>query len=267
MTAAPSLTGRWALITGASSGLGVEFAHALARRGANAILVARREERLRETAEALEEQHGVRTIVRPADLSEESARTGLLADLDTHGEVAGIDLLVNNAGFGIHGPFHAAAWPRERAQLEIDVVALTHLTKLVLPGMLDRGFGRILQVASIGAYQPSPTYASYSAAKAYVLRLGQALHYELRGTGVSCTVVSPGPARTEFLDVAGQQPTLYQRLTMMDADRVAEVGVRALLRGRSSVVPGWLNAVTAWTQRFLPTRLAAAIAHRAMTLG
>ena len=174
-------------------------------------------------------------------------------------------MLVNNAGFGIYGEFASVPWEREKAMLDIDIITLTHMTKLFMQDMLKRGSGYILQVASIGAYQPSPTYATYSAAKAYVLMMGEALNYELRHSGVSVTVISPGVTATEFLKVAGQSPSLYQRMMMMDSSSVARIGIESMLRRRPSVVPGVMNNVAAFTTRFMPRRMQAAAANLFMT--
>lgn len=259
------LKGRWALVTGASSGIGEAFARLLAREGMHVALSARREDRLRKLAGELEAAHGVRTHVVALDL----ARPGAAAVLHAETERAGlaVELLVNNAGFGLFGPHVEIPWSREREMLELDVVALAHATKLYLEGMRTRGKGWVIQVASIGAYQPTPSYAAYSAAKAFVLSFGEALSFELRGSGVKLTVLSPGVTRSEFLAVAGQRTTLFQRATMMSAERVAEVGLRAVLRGRPSVVPGLVNKVTAFSMRLLPRRAQAALANVAMHLG
>lgn len=257
-----TLQGRWALVTGASSGLGVDFAHDLAGRGANLVLVARREDRLLAVRETVEARHGVQVIVIATDLADRSAPDMLYATLDERG--IAIDILINNAGLGLYGAFLDIPWEREHMMLELDIVTLTHLTKLFLPGMVARNYGYVLQVASIGAYQPSPLYASYSAAKAYVLSFGEAINYELRQSPVRVTVVSPGVTRTEFLDVSGQKPTFYQRMMMMDSPTVVRIGVDAMLRGRPSVVPGWLNAVTVWSNRIMPRRMATAIGYRLM---
>ena len=139
------------------------------------------------------------------------------------------------------------------------------MTKLFLQDMLARSSGYILQVSSIGAYQPTPTYATYSAAKAYVLSMGDALNYELRRSGVSVTVISPGVTATEFLKVAGQSPSLYQRLMMMDSPTVARIGIDSMLRRHPSVVPGLLNSLAAFSTRFLPRRMQAALANLFMT--
>jgi uncharacterized protein len=171
-------------------------------------------------------------------------------------------VLVNNAGYGLYGEFSKLDWEREHNMLELDVIVPVHLTKLFLPGMLERGFGRVLNVASIGAYQPSPLYASY--AKSFVLNFTEALSYELRGTGVYAAALSPGVVATEFLQVAGQTPTRYQRRSRADSPTVARIGVEAMLKGRPSLVAGWRNAAAAWSVRLLPRRTAAALAYRAM---
>jgi hypothetical protein len=259
------IRGRWALVTGASSGLGADFARELAARGCPVVLVARREERLKRLAEEIGERHRVDARVVALDLGTPEGPAALHARVRDLG--LAIDVLVNNAGFGVHGRFLDIPWERERAMLELDVLSLVHLTKLFTRDMVARGFGHVLQVASIGAFQPSPTYATYSAAKSFVASFSEALAWELRGSGVSVTVVSPGVTATEFLDVAGQRRTLYQRLTMMESPAVARAGVRAMLSRRRHVVPGLGNALTAWSMRLLPRRAQAAIAGLAMTAG
>ena len=258
------LRGTTALITGASSGLGADFARDLARRGCNLILVARREDLLRGLSEEITGKHGVQVDIVPLDLTEPNAAEQLFDRLKA--ESREIDVLVNNAGYGVFGEFIEIPWERERNMLELDIVVLTHMTKLFVKPMVERGFGYILQVASIGAYQPSPTYATYSAAKSYVLSFGEALRYELRRTGVQCTVVSPGIVATAFRDVAGQQTTLYQRLLMMESPDVVRIGVDAMLKGRATVIPGWLNALTVWSNRFVPHRISIPLTHRLMTI-
>ena len=258
----PDLAGRHALVTGASSGLGADFARELARRGATLTLVARREDRLRSLQGELAAA-GTEAEVVALDLNDPAAPDRLLA-----GAEAGhrpVDVLVNNAGFGLYGPFSRLDWARERAMLELDMIVPVHLAKLFLPGMLERRAGWILNIASIGAYQPSPLYASYSAAKSFVLNFTEALSYELRGSGVTATALSPGIVATEFLQVSGQRATRYQRLAMMDSPAVARIGVEAMLKGRPSLVPGRLNAASVWSNRLLPRRVSAALAHRLMT--
>lgn len=259
------LRGKTALVTGASSGLGVDFATILAERGCNLVLVARREERLAQLATELQSKHGIQAHVIAMSLAPLPAPQELYDRIRALG--VDIDVLVNNAGFGVHGPFVSVPWDKEQEMLLLDVVALVHLTKLFARDMLGRDFGYILQVASIGAYQPTPTYATYSACKAFVLSFGEALSYELRKSNVKVSVLSPGVTETEFLDVAGHARTLFQRLTIMESRPVAEIGIRAMLRGRPSKVAGSMNALTAWSLRFVPRRLQAALAAVAMNFG
>ncbi len=257
------LSGRWSLVTGASSGLGRDFAELLAERRSPVVLVARREDRLRKLAGELEGRHGVRTHVVPLDLAASGAARALYEQVQSAG--IAVDLLVNNAGFGLFGPFFELSAERQTEMLELDVVSLTELTRLFGADMVARNFGYILLLSSIGAYQPSPGYAAYSAAKSYVLNFGEALSYELRRTNVKVSVLSPGITKTEFLEVSGQEPTLYQRLAMMPSRKVAEIGLRALLRGKPSTVPGLANALTVQSLRLVPRRTAAALANLLMS--
>ena len=260
--AEPALAGRTALVTGASSGLGVDFARELARRGCNLVLVARREERLKQVQAELQAAHGVTVTVVTLDLGAPDAPQALYDRLQA--QQAAIDVLVNNAGFGVFGHELDIPWDKTRQMLELDIVALTHLTKLFGRDMVQRGFGLMLQVASIGAYQPSPTYAAYSAAKSYVRSFSQALNYELRGTGVSSTVVSPGVTATEFLQVSGQRRTWFHNATIMTSADVAAAGIRAMLQRRYSVVPGFMNWLTALFTNLTPDPVNAAVTYRAM---
>ena len=257
------LANQTALVTGASSGLGVDFARQLASRGANLILVARREDQLKAVAAEIETDYAVQVQTIPMDLAVPGAPQVLYDQLQQRG--IHIDVLVNNAGFGIYGNFAEVPWEREKAMLDIDVITLTHMTKLFVQDMLAHKSGYILQVSSIGAYQPSPTYGTYSAAKAYVLMMGEALNYELRNSGVSVTVVSPGVTATEFLKVSGQSPSLYQRVMMMDSASVTRIGIEAMLHRRSSVIPGFMNSLAAFSTRLMPRRMQAAVAHMSMT--
>lgn len=256
------LQGKYALVTGASSGLGADFARNLAARGCNLLLVARREDLLRSVQEELRTRYGVAVDMLPLDLTAPDAPQTLYDWTKAEGKT--VDVLINNAGYGLFGPFLDIPWEREKNMLELDIVTLTHLTKLFVKDMVARNFGYVLLVSSIGGYQPSPLYASYSAAKSFVLNFGEALNYELRKTGVKCTVLSPGITATEFLKVSGQQATLYQRLAMMQSPEVVRLGIESMLKGKPSVVPGWLNAATVWSNRLIPRRLSAAIGYRLM---
>jgi hypothetical protein len=149
--------------------------------------------------------------------------------------------------------------------LELDILSVVHMCKLFAQDMVARRFGYMLQISSIGAYQPTPTYASYSAAKSFVLYFSIALNQELRNTGVTCTVLSPGITATEFLQVSGQQRTLYQRMMMMQSADVARIGIRAMLKRKPEVVPGWLNSLSAIATRLLPRSFTAVVAQQMMT--
>lgn len=256
------LSGKWALITGASSGFGVDFSHLLAERGANLVLVARRAQPMEELAAELRERYGIATYVKPMDL----AKTGAAAELKACLEVARIevDVLINNAGYGLFGEFLKQPLEHSIDMLQLNMQSLTELTHIFATEMVRRGGGQILLTASIGGYQATPLYAAYSATKAYVLLFGEALHEELKDKGVTVTVLSPGITATSFLAVSGQKPTFYQRLVMMQSRPVAKIGLAALKSGRASIVPGWLNSVTAWSNRLIPRFVQRKIAYRLM---
>lgn len=256
------LRGKWALISGASSGLGADFARQLAAMGVNVVLVARREDRLQAVAAEVRQTYGVQAEVIALDLSQDGAPQVLHDRLTAAGR--SIDVLINNAGFGLYGRFTELDWAREHEMLQIDITALVHMTRLFAADMVARKSGYILQVSSIGAFTPSPLYASYSAAKSFVLHFSEAINYELRGTGVSVTTTCPGPAETEFLAVAGQDRTWYQRLSMMKSPDVVRISLNAMLRRKGSIVPGLMNAFSAWSFRLLPRRLSTALAERTM---
>jgi len=256
-------TADYAVVTGASSGLGAEFARQLASRGYNLVLAARREDRLKALkAEIGESTPGTVVEIVVVDLGTPDGPQALYDAVAA--KKLSVDVLINNAGFGIYGRYEETDWERERQMLAVDVVALAHLTKLFSTDMIARGGGHILQVSSIGAYQPTPTYSIYSAAKAFVLLFGEGINFELRRKGVKVTVLSPGVTVTEFHEVAGQTYNLYHKLTKMQAPRAAREGLNALFRGKPSVVPGVLNAVFAWSNRLVPRRLQALVAYLVM---
>ncbi len=266
----PSLQGKTALVTGASSGLGRDFARELARRGCALILVARRSDRLREvqmeitSTSTISSTHTIPIETIPADLNAPEVPRQLYERLQASNRQ--VDVLINNAGVGLYGEFAQVPWEQTRDMIQLDVLVMTEMMRLFIDGMVKRNFGYILNVASIGAFQPSPTYAVYSAAKSYVFNLTEAVHYELRHTGVKCTVINPGVTRTEFLAVAGQTPTVYQRTMMMDSAAVARIGIQAMLRGRASVTPGLPNTLFAFMMRFLPYQFQARLADLAMRM-
>jgi short-subunit dehydrogenase len=256
------LADKWALVTGASSGLGIDFATLLAKRGANLVLVARRSEPMAALAQQLQTNFGVRVLVVSRDLSAENAAHELKLQLDQQGIF--ISILINNAGFGLFGEFLQQSYEKNQQMLQLNILSLTGLTQVFAQQMQNRGGGHILLVSSIGAYQATPTYAAYAASKAYVLLFGEALHHELAQQNIQVSVLSPGITATEFLAVSGQQATLYQRLMMMSSAQVAAIGVKALFAGKVSVVPGLLNKLTVFSSRFLPRAVQAKLAYLLM---
>lgn len=259
MTAVPRSL---AVVTGASHGIGRELARLLAADGYELVLVGRDEGALRAVSEALgAAEAGSAPLVFPLDLARPGATTDLYAKLG--GRARSIEVLVNNAGVGTFGPFADTPADRTFDMLRLNVEALTALTRLVLPSMIARRSGRILNVASTAAFQPGPFMAVYYASKAYVLSLSEALHEELRGTGVTVTCLCPGPTRTEFHARAGMSSSrLMNNLPFMTADAVALAGYRALRRGRPLVVPGLANRMGAWATRIAPRALLPRIVRR-----
>ena len=236
------------LITGASAGLGSDFARQLSARGKRLVLVARRKDRL----EALASELGNARAVA-LDLGEPGAAARLMADVAGHGE--SVACLINNAGFGLWGRFAALDGARQRAMIDLNCGALVELCHAVVPGMVERGDGSILNVASTAAFQPGPGMATYFATKAFVLSFSEALHEEMRGTGVRVTALCPGPTKTEFGDVAGFTGNgAFDKLSARSADVVA-AGLKALDRNRAVAIPGLFNKAGAQGHRFFPRAL------------
>ena len=242
--------GGWALVTGASSGLGVEFARLLAARGRNLVLVARSAEALETLAAELTAAHRVVVRVVVLDLSQRDAVIELKRRTDGLG--LRVDTLINNAGFGVHGEFVEADSRRLQQMLDLNVSALTQLARLYGEDMRRRGDGRMLLVASLLGFMASPVYAAYAATKSYVLSLGEALHDELAPHGVTVTVLAPGLTDTAFTRTAGHEASATLKLMLMQPRPVAEAGLRALDDGRACVVPGLLNKLSAFSVRFTP---------------
>ncbi len=245
-----NLQGKWVLVTGASSGLGVEFAKLFAERNANLVLVARRTEPMEQWAEALRKEQSVQVLVIGMDLSQLGAAAELKAQLDTRG--IGIEVLVNNAGFGVYGEFLDQPVEKITEMVRLNITTLTELTHLFGQEMASRGHGQILLVASVLGYQAVPGYAAYAASKGYVLLLGEALHQELASRGVSVTTVSPGTTATAFGAVAGEKSSPLLKALRMEPHVVAKTAVLAAMRGKASVVPGFLNKVNVFTDRLMP---------------
>jgi short-subunit dehydrogenase len=239
-----------ALVTGASAGIGRELADILAREGHDLVLVARREPELTDLARELKERHGADSRVLTADLAAPDAATQLAESL---GAGTAVDVLVNNAGFGGHGAFADRDRDDDLRMIAVNVTALTDLTKLLVPGMVARGRGRILNVASTAAFQPGPFMAVYYATKAYVLSFSEALSEELSGTGVTVTCLCPGVTKTEFQKVAGvEEVPLTKGPLSMTARAVAEAAYSGLAKGRRLVIPGVHNKVGVQAVRVSP---------------
>lgn len=245
-----------ALVTGASSGIGLELARELAAGGYDLVLVARSEKKLEELAAELRGRHGAGARVLARDLARPEAPEEIFAELQGAG--VAVDVLVNNAGFATFGPFAETGLGSELEELQVNVVALTHLTKKFLPGMLARRRGGVLNVASTAAFQPGPLMAVYYATKAYVLSFSEALAEELRDTGVTVSVLCPGPTATEFSARADMQNSgLFKgMLQVADARSVARAGYEGFRAGKRIVIPGLLNKVGAQSIRFTPRGLA-----------
>ncbi|WP_406431162.1 SDR family NAD(P)-dependent oxidoreductase [Streptomyces sp. NBC_00631] len=249
---AASARREWTVVTGASSGIGAALATELAGRGHRLRLVARRKDRLEDLAAELRRRHRVEVVVRECDLSDRAERADLCRELAT----LEIGMLANNAGFTTCGPLAGSDPRREAQEVEVNVVAVHDLTFAVLPGMLARRSGRILITGSTAGMQPVPTAATYAATKAFVNTFAESLHGELRGTGVSCTLLAPGPVRTEFMSVGGAEE-LEERtwFAWQTPEAVARAGLRAARWGRRIAVPGPMARLQGFTGRHLAHEL------------
>ncbi|KQP74430.1 oxidoreductase [Microbacterium sp. Leaf288] len=253
--------GTTALITGASSGLGAEYATQFAARGADVVLVARREDRLRELADRLVRDHGVRATPIALDLTRPDAAVVLRRELDERG--IRVQSLVNNAGFGMKGSFAQADAARIGEMVQVNVSALVAITREVLPEMVADGRGALIGIASTGAYQPCPSMAVYGATKAFVLSFTEALAYETKGSGLGVIAMSPGATRTEFFDVTGADAAIDRFKTPA---QVVALTLRKLDRDDvpPSVVSGRANALSAWAAGVMPRRLTLAVSGRVL---
>jgi len=244
---------RTALITGASAGIGEAFAHEYARRGWNLVLTARREDRLRALAQELADVRGVAARVLPADLADPAAPAALVDELGRAG--VPVDALVNNAGFGVAGSYRSTTWAQQRDGIQVMVTAVAELTHRLLPGMIDRRYGRIVNVASVAGLVPSPPgHTLYGASKSFLVKFSQALAAEVRAYGVHVTALCPGFTYSEFHDVNGTRGLVSQLpgFMFMDAGTVARQGYDAVMRGKSVYVNGRVNRGIALLVRYLP---------------
>ena len=254
---------RTALITGASSGIGEAFADVFAAEGFDLVITARRQERLTAVAARLRRQHARQVEVVAADLSVHDAPAKLCDEIARRGLI--VDVLVNNAGYGVPGTFNASAWTRQAALLQVMVVALSELTYRLLPGMVDRGYGRIVNVASLAAFVPAPAgHTLYAACKAFVVKFSESLSNEVTRSGVHVTALCPGFTRSEFHDVTGTRAAVSELPSWlwMDATQVAREGFDAVMAGAPIHVTGRVNRTIATLARCVPIRVLVALGRR-----
>ena len=254
---------RTVLITGGSSGIGEAFADVFAANGFDLILAARREDKLRAVAERIQRQYGRRVHVIVADLSHPGAAAALVAEIEARGLV--VDALVNNAGYGIPGVYVASDWEKQGALLQVMVVGLAELTHRLLPGMIARGYGRIVNVASLAALVPAPPgHTLYAACKSFVVKFSEALAGEVARHGVHVTALCPGFTLSEFHDVTGTRATVQQLPSWlwMDSPAVAREGFAAVMAGAPVYVTGRVNRTIALLSRHLPQSVVKALGRR-----
>jgi len=243
-----------ALVTGASSGLGVHFARLFASVGYDVVLVARREGKLLELKSEIEKDFGVKAYVFAQDLSKPDSAKAVYEYTENIGVT--ISALVNNAGFGDFGRFTDLSWDKQSDMIQVNITTLVQLTKLYLPKMVEQGEGKVLNVASIASFEPGPLLSTYYASKAYVLSFSEALAVELKDAGVKVCVLCPGPTDTGFEEAAGAKSSkLFENLKVARADKVAEFGFKKLMKGRVVAIPGFSNKLLPFAVRFAPRAL------------
>jgi short-subunit dehydrogenase len=245
---------KYALVTGASSGIGYELAKLFAQDGKNIVVVARSQDRLEKLKTEIENKSGTKVIVVVKDLSKPDAPQEIFSELEKKN--INVDVLVNNAGFPVYGKFAETDLKEELDMIQVNITALTHFTKLFMKKMVENKSGWILNVASTAGFYPFPLFSIYAATKAYVLSFTEALANELQGTGVSVTCLCPGPTDTRFYERGDAGNAKFAKtMKRMDAARVAKVGYVALKKGRVMVHPGLFNSLAAFSFRFLPRKL------------
>ena len=245
-----------ALVTGAASGLGYELAKLLAKDAYKLILVDIDAENLEEAKQNLIRDFDIEVVTLAKDLSLPNIAQEIMNDINN----MPIDILINNAGFGLFGSFSETDWERESAMLHVHILTTTHLTKLVLEGMVARGFGRILNMSSLAAFQPGPLMSIYYASKGYMLSFSEAIANELKGTGVTVTALCPGPTKTAFQETVSED-SKDNKITfnMANAKEVAVYGYKAMMKGKTYAIPGGFNKFLATLPRFMPRNAASAI--------
>ncbi|MFA5367168.1 MAG: SDR family oxidoreductase [Dehalococcoidia bacterium] len=258
--------GKTALVTGASGGIGYEMAKLFARDGYSLVLVARNAGELNKIASHLTSEHGVSVKVIAKDLSDPVSPREIFDEIQADG--IAIDILVNNAGFGAYGSFRDTNLKDELEMMQVNMVSSTHLMKLFLPVMISRGYGRIMNVSSMAAFQPGPLIAVYCASKSYVLSLSEALAEELSGTGVTVTALCPGPVSTGFARRAKTESTkvmisgLFNKV--WEAKDVAAIGYHGLMKGKTVVIPGKRYIISTFIVRWVPRKLVSKSAKKIM---
>ena len=254
---------RTVLVTGASSGIGEALARVFASEGWDLVITARREDRLRALAEQLAGQHGRRVHVVVSDLAADRAVARLCDDIAARGIV--VDGLVNNAGYGVPGSYVNSTWEQHHAFLQVMVVAVAELTRRLLPGMLERGYGRILNVASLAGLVPAPAgHTLYAASKSFMIKFSEALAHEVRHRGVHVTAMCPGFTFSEFHDVLGTRDIMKEvpAFMWMDSPTVARQGFDAVMRGTPLMINGRVNSTIAMLVRILPQGILSAVGRR-----
>lgn len=248
-----------ALITGGASGLGFELALLFAKDSYHLILVDIDAEKLHEAKKKIQQLFSVDVRIMAKDLSKINISAEIISEL----EDTQIDALVNNAGFGCYGAFHEVDWERQSQMLNLHVLTTTHLTKLVVEGMVKRGSGNILNLSSLAAFQPGPLMSLYYATKGYILSFSEAIANELKGTGVSVTALCPGPTKTSFQQVVASNSSENKiTFNMASAQDVAAYGYKALMKGRAVAIPGVINKILANLPRFIPRNMATRIVRK-----
>jgi short-subunit dehydrogenase len=248
-----------ALITGASGGLGAEFARIFASKGDNVVLVARSKDKLDALKADFENNYGVSVYVIAKDLSQQSASKAVYDEL--HKQGIEVDYLINNAGLGDFGLYAKSDWEKQSEMINLNVIALAGLTRLFLPGMIRRGFGKVLNIASTAAFQPGPTMSVYFATKAFVLSFSEAIANELQGTGVTVTALCPGATETGFKAAASLgKSNLFKGSGIATSKEVAEFGYKEMIKGKTVSIHGFVNLLMAESVRFAPRKIVTAIA-------
>lgn len=248
-----------ALITGGASGLGYEFAVLLAKDAYRLILIDINSDKLNETKKELEDNYPTQVTTITKDMSKQNSSAELFEEI----KETPIDVLINNAGFGLYGLFHETNWEREASMLNLHILATTHLTKLILKGMVERGQGKILNMSSLAAFQPGPLMSIYYASKSYILSFSEAIANELKGTGVTVTVLCPGQTKTSFQEVVSEGTSENKiGFNIATPDEVAQYGYKSMLKGKSVAIPGTFNKFLSFLPRIMPRNIATAIVRK-----